>query len=246
MILPFRCAAEDIQAAGLSCTEEEPCPLFLELSAAASPSAGHIVAAGNIHTESATLYSILLASENAGQSWSEVYERTRGAGLDHIQFADSDNGWVSGQDLFPIPQNPFLLLTNDGGKSWVKRPVLSESADLRFGSVQQFFFTDKTAGLLIVDRGQGSDTDRYALYESQNGGQSWDIRQESAKPLRLKQTAPASDWRIQVDAASHSFHIEHRQGGNWSSAAAFSVKLDPCKPPPPPAPAPEVGADGKP
>jgi photosystem II stability/assembly factor-like uncharacterized protein len=243
MLLPFRCGAEDIRAAGLSCTEEEPCPVFLELSSVASPSAGHLLVAGNIHTESATLYSTLLASEDAGRSWSEVYERMRGAGLDHIQFSGADTGWVSGQELVPVSQNPFLLLTADGGRTWVKRPILSDSADNRFGSVQQFYFADKTGGLLILARGQGGGTDRYALYESQTGGQSWDIRQESATPLRLKQPPPASDWRVMVDAASRSFHIEHRQGERWSVVAAFEVKLDPCKPP---TPAPDPGGDGKP
>ena len=32
--IPFRCTSEDIRWAGLSCSEEDPCPIFLELSAA--------------------------------------------------------------------------------------------------------------------------------------------------------------------------------------------------------------------
>ena len=33
ILLPFRCTGEDIQAAGLTCSEEDPCPVYLELSA---------------------------------------------------------------------------------------------------------------------------------------------------------------------------------------------------------------------
>jgi len=240
MVVPFRCTAEDFHWAGLSCTEEEPCPIFLELSGAAAAPGGRLFVSGNIHTESVTLYSMLLSSGTAGQTWTEVHERIRGASLEHIQFLDSDTGWVSGQELFPIPQNPFLLLTSDNGNTWAQRAVLNEAAENRFGTVQQFLFTEKKSGTLIVDRGQGSDTDRYALFESQNAGESWNIVQESAKPLRFKQAPPPAEWRVRVDAVSRSFHVERRQGERWSSVAAFAVKLDPCKPPPPP-PDPGVG-----
>jgi len=229
--LPFRCTSEDIHWAGLSCSEEEPCPIFLELSAAAH-SGERTVVSGNIHSESVTLYSVLLESENAGQSWSEVHERIRGSGIDHIQYLDSATGWISGEELFPIPQNPFLLLTEDGGKTWTERAVLHESTENRFGAVLQFFFSSKSTGSLILDRGQGSGLERYAQFQSENGGQSWTIRQESGKLLRLPQTQPATDWRVRVDAASRSYRVEHRQGEHWSSIAAFAVKLEPCKPPP--------------
>src|SRR5690349_16043184 len=36
MLVPFRCTDEDIHRAGLSCSEEEPCATFLELSAVAA------------------------------------------------------------------------------------------------------------------------------------------------------------------------------------------------------------------
>src|SRR5689334_18067533 len=33
ILLPFQCTEDDIQKAGLSCTEDDPCPVYLELSA---------------------------------------------------------------------------------------------------------------------------------------------------------------------------------------------------------------------
>jgi hypothetical protein len=231
IVLPFQCTDEDIRASGLTCTEEEPCPVFLELTVSSS-AGSRILAAGNLHTDSVTLYSTLLASEDAGHTWTEIHERMRAAALDRIQFLDGEKGWISGEELSPLPQNPFLLVTSDGGKTWKRRPIFSEEAESRFGAIQQFYFTAKDKGSLTVDRGQGGDVGRYALFESPDGGDNWQIKQESTKPIPQKVPQPAApDWRIRVDAPSKSFHIEHRQGERWSQVAAFQVKLDSCKPP---------------
>ena len=227
MLLPFQCSEEDIHAAGLACSEDDPCQIYLEL-AAASPAATRIFAAGNIHGQTATLHSVLLGSEDSGHTWREAYERIRGAGLDHIQFIDADNGFATGLSVSPLPQDPFLLITHDGGKTWRQSMIFGES---RIGSIQQVIFDDVKSANLIIDRGLGSDGDRYELYGSQDGGDSWTIKQTSVTPLRLK-SAPAAnpDWRIRADAATKSFHIEHRQGARWTTEGAFGVRLGVCKP----------------
>jgi len=231
LLLPFQCTTEDIQWAGLSCSEDEPCPVYLELSAATS-AGDKFYAAGNIHFSSVTLYSVLLGSEDAGHTWRELHERIRGAGLDHLQFYDADTGWAAGEQLSPLPRDPFLLLTTDGGKTWRQQPVLSDSADNHFGFIQQFYFSSKESGSLIIDHGQGTDVGRYGLYESPNAGGTWTIKEESTKPLAIK-NAPAgpADWRVRADAASQSFHLEHRQAERWTSKTAFAVNLGSCKPP---------------
>jgi len=230
MTLPFRCTADDIQAAGLACTEEDPCPVFLELSAVES-TAIRIFAAGNIHTANANLYSVLLGTDDNGHTWREVADRVRGAGLDRIQFSGADSGWASGQLLYPLPQDAFLVQTTDGGKSWRQHSIFSEP---RLGAIQQFWFEDPKNGALIIDNGPGSDGDRYELYESRDGGDSWTVKETSVKPLKLRHAPPApppSEWRLRADAASKSFHLEHRDGQRWTLVAAFSVALGACKPP---------------
>jgi photosystem II stability/assembly factor-like uncharacterized protein len=232
MVLPYQCTADDLHWAGLSCTEDEPCPLFLELTAVES-AGERILAAGNIHSTSITLSSVLLASDDNGHTWREAHPHIQGAGLDRFQFQDADTGWASGQVLFPLQQDPFLLLTTDGGKTWRQRAIFSESRESRYGSIQQFAFTSKSSGTLIVDRGRASDGDRYELYESPDGGESWTIQETSTKPLALKRpSVPSADWRVRADGPTSSFHIEHRQGPRWISVAGFSVKLAPCKLPP--------------
>ena len=226
MVLPFRCTEDDMQWAGLTCSETDPCPVYLEISAIESVG-NRIFAAGNIHSAAVTLYSTLLASDDAGRTWREPHERIRGAGIDHIQFADPENGWASGQTLSPLLQDPFLLLTSDGGKTWRRQPVFN---DTRMGSLQQFFFTGRSNGSLVFDAGPGSESGRYQLYESQDGGATWSIREESDKPPRLRRTADSPDWRSRADGASGAFEIERRAEGRWTPAAAFAVKIGGCKP----------------
>ena len=227
MGVPFQCTPEDIQWAGLSCSEDDPCPIYLELSSVTSVG-NRIFTAGNIHSATVTLYSIILGSEDAGQTWRELHPRVRGAGIDHIVLLDPEAGWASGQTLSPLLQDPFLLLTTDGGKTWRQRPIFSDSRESRYGSIQQFFFSDAKSGTMVIDRGAGSDGDRYEVYESPDGGESWTIKETSSKPVQLKRAfAAQTDWRVRSDR--ESYQVEHRQGERWTSTAGFAVKLGVCK-----------------
>lgn len=253
MVVAYRCTEEDVTWAGLACSEEEPCRFYLEL-ASVEAVGNKIFLAGNIHSNTTTLYSILLGSEDEGKSWREPFERMRGAGLDHIQFVDFENGWVGGQVLQPLPQDPFLLITGDGGKNWRNRPIFSEG---RTGSILQFWFSSRSNGNLIVDRAESGDAGRYELYESPNGGDTWMVREITDRlPKLTRGKAANADWRIRADAPTKSFRIERRAGERWSSVAAFAVPIGVCsmpehaqpaiapEPPPateePPAPAPAV------
>ncbi len=152
MVTEYHCSLEDIQFAGLSCTLDDPCPTYLELSAVEAVG-NRIFVAGNIHSSSATLYSVLLVSDDSGKTWREPSERVRGVGLDRIQFVDFENGWVSGEEQHPLPREPFLLATSDGGKQWRRQPIFGDS---RFGSILQFWFNSRSSGSVLVDLGQSA------------------------------------------------------------------------------------------
>jgi photosystem II stability/assembly factor-like uncharacterized protein len=227
MVLPFRCTDEDIQWGGLTCSEDDPCPIYLELSAAAAQGK-KIIAAGNIHTASVTLYTALVTSQDGGATWKEPQERVRGGGLDHIQFLDANIAWISGLTLFPLPQDPFLMLTTDGGETWRQRPIVS---DTHPGSIMQFFFSSATEGSLVIDRGPAESGDRYERYSTSDGGETWIIQEENTKPLRLRATAePSADWRLRADGPTKSYVLEHRQGERWPAVASFAVNLGMCRP----------------
>jgi hypothetical protein len=224
MVAPFRCTDDDMEWAGLSCTERAPCPVYLEISAVESVGS-RIFAAGNLHSASVTLYSALLASDDAGRTWREAHRGIRGAGLDRIQFADAETGWASGQTLSPLPQDPFFLLTADGGKTWRQQSVFGED---RPGTIQEFFFSDRRNGSLVFDRGPGADG-RYQLYESLDGGVTWSVKQETNDPIRLKRTAAPANHRARADGPTQAYHVERREGERWVEVASFAVKPGACK-----------------
>lgn len=238
MLVPFQCTDDDMDWAGMSCSEEDPCPVYLEISAIDAVG-NRVIALANIHSEATTLYSVLLASEDGGATWREVYERMRGTGFDHIQFIDFQHGWISGQTLVPVPRDPFMLLTEDGGKSWRMVPVFHEGGG---GAIQQFWFSSPTSGELVVDRMESADASRYELYETPNGGDTWMIRRTSDDPIAIKKTGMTdSGWRVRADARTKSFVIEKQHGERWNAAASFLVTIGSCKPapravPPPPEP----------
>lgn len=211
----------------MACAVDEPCPIYLELSAAEGVG-NHIFATGNIHSDTVTLYSVLLGSDDAGQNWRMGDDSRRGAGFDRIQFVDPLTGWIGGQTLSPLPQDPFFLFTSDGGATWHEKPIFN---DTYYGFIQQFWFDSKTTGSLILDQGPGGDSYRYSRYETLDGGDAWLLKEQSNKLLQLKRTAaPAPVWRVRVDAATRSYRIERRQGERWILVAAFSVRLPACKP----------------
>jgi hypothetical protein len=224
----FKCTDEDILAIGFDCTETAPCAVFLEL-AAANAVGPRLFITGNLHTDTATLSSILLTSEDGGSTWTEAHPRIRGAGLDQIQFFDFEVGWISGQRLQGTARDPFLLLTRDGGKSWRAVPVYEEG---RTGAIEQFWFDSRNSGWLLIDRIKGAENGaRHELYESMTGGESWSLMQASSTRPELKRKSPSTtpDWRVRADAASKSYRLESRQSGRWTPVAAFSIRVGECK-----------------
>ncbi|MBM3740077.1 MAG: hypothetical protein FJW39_30340 [Acidobacteria bacterium] len=242
--LPFECTEADIAGFGMTCTEQDPCPVFLEL-ASLQPLGQRIFATGNLHNGSSTMFSILLASDDAGKTWREGFERVRSGGLDQIQFFDFESGWISGQILLAMPRDPFFLITTDGGKNWRKRAVFSET---RVAAIEQFSFDTKTQGNLIIDRTQGAETPRYEHHESMTGGESWTVREVSGRALRLKSVKPSAnaDWRLDADAKLKAHRIQKKEGAKWSTVVMFNVSVGECRPAPsvlsepPPPPEPKV------
>lgn len=223
MRVPFECTEADTQAAGLSCSEEEPCPVFLELSNAEA-AGNKIFLTGNLHTTTTTLYSVLLASEDAGKTWNEPHPRVRFAGLDQIQFIDFQNGWISGANLQSTPRDPFLLLTTDGGKTWRERPIFDES---RVAVIERFWFDSGENGSLLIDA--RLDNNLHELYETRTGGESWSMKQAGASAIPFPAAARTSGWRLRADASTHSFDLEKSDGARWQKIASFLVNVGACK-----------------
>ncbi|HYP05892.1 MAG TPA: hypothetical protein VER03_06620 [Bryobacteraceae bacterium] len=227
--LPGSCSVELVQQLDLSCSPEEPCPLYLEINDVELVGE-RMMAAGNVNTPSATLQSLLLLSDDAGKTWTEAHTRIPGAALTSIQFIDFEVGWISGHVLHPDARDPFFLITSDGGKTWRRRAVYSEP---KSGAVEFFRFDSRTSGRMAVDRGRAGENGlRYELWESMTGGDSWSIRQVDSRAIPFPggdapRTKPV---RVRTDAASKSYKVERQDATQWRSLASFAVAMGQCKP----------------
>lgn len=224
--VPYACAEEDLQWAGMSCDEKEPCAIYLELTAIAA-NGRRILAAGDLHGNSATLGSILLESDDAGANWKEPSKRIRGDVVDQLQFYDSQHAWAGGETQYPLPRDPFVLITTNGGSSWTEHAVGEDGAA---GSLQRLWFDSLTHGEVVIDAGKSAPDGRYVSYESDNGGESWMLRGASNKIPALK-GAPAdnTDWRIGPSKDGKAWQIETREGNQWASVASFLIDVAACR-----------------
>ena len=228
MRVSYACAEEDLQWAGVSCTEEDPCPIYLELSSL-TPDGKKIFVAGNLHTTGTTLSSVLLMSDDSGATWKEPATRIRGSALDQIQFYNLQTGWAAGETQYPLPRDPYFLITIDGGNSWRQSPVGEDGSP---GAIQRFWFDSATHGELIVDAGKASPGGRYLSYYSETGGGNWTLNAKSDQLPKIH-LAPASaenpDWRMHPSKDGKAWQIEQRAGAKWTPFASFLIDVADCK-----------------
>jgi hypothetical protein len=226
MEVRFACADEDLAAVGMYCADDDRCPVYLELSGV-SAAGKKLLLAGNLHSSSATLYSILLMSGDGGAAWKEPIGRTRGAALDQVQMLDSMHGWAAGETQYPLARDPFVVMTTDGGDSWRQKTIIDEGDA---GSVQTLWFDSISHGELVIDAGRASPGSRYMLYDSGNGGESWKTVSKTAQIPRVRRplTAESSDYRISTDSNSRANVVERRVGEKWTRVASFLVQIASC------------------
>jgi len=225
LAVPFHCDAEKLDEAGLSCSPEEPCRIYLELSGVEVVGA-KVFLTGNLHTATTTLESIVLVSADNGHTWTEPYERMPFTSLEGVQFIDFQRGWIAGETVQPVPRNPFFLITGDGGKTWRRLPVFEEDHP---GAVEGFWFGSRDGGRLLID--SGAPADRHELYETTTGGTDWVLRSRSSAPVALHAGHPrdgATDWRIHAERNPSTYRIERRAGGAWQPLAEFLIEPASC------------------
>lgn len=216
------CSAEDAEAVGLDCSEDRPCPVYLEL-VAADGFGSSVFVSGNLHTSDTTIYGLLLASTDAGKTWTEPVKRIRASALGQVQFIDQQHGWVAGMLLDPLPRSPFLLSTVNGGEMWHRTPLSSD-----FGSIEQFWFDSDARGEAVVDRSQGKNK-KYDLLTSSDGGESWSLKSSSEQEIRLPEARPPdqANWRATAD--KDEYRIERRTSNGWETLAKFPIHAGECK-----------------
>jgi photosystem II stability/assembly factor-like uncharacterized protein len=238
--LAYTCSENDLAAAGMTCSDESPCPVYVELSSV-SALGRKVLVAGNLHGPSATIGSVLLVSDDDGATWKEPSPRIAGSALDQSQWLDAQHAWAAGEVQVPLSRDPFLLITSDGGATWRQKDVAEDSIP---GEIMRFWFDTPEHGELIVDGGRSAEGGRYQLYESRTGGDTWSILSKTSDPPKLRRTPGLIDpnYRIGTDNRTKTYVVEKRNGADWSTVASFAIQVASCGSPAPP---PEPAADAK-
>jgi hypothetical protein len=225
--VPFMCAEDDLQSAGMSCSENDACPIYLEVSSIA-PDGRKIFLTGNLHSTSATISSILLMSEDSGSSWKEPSPRIRASALDQLQFYNLQDGWAAGETQYPLPRDPFFLITSDGGSSWRQ---VSVGEDGMPGAIQRFWFDTAQHGELSIDAGRTSPAGRYLSYETETGGSSWTLQGKGDQLPKLRSAPPSPDnpdWRVRASRDGKSYAVESRNGDSWTPISSLAIEVATC------------------
>ena len=226
--IPFGCSEAELQTAGLLCTEEEPCPIYLEINAIA-PAGKRVFLGGDIHATSSTIASVLLSSDDGGVTWKEPAARIPGASIDQLEIYDLEHGWGAGGTQYPLSRDPFLLVTSDGGLSWRRRDVTEDGGP---GSILRFWFDSARHGELIVDAGKSASGGRYLMYESETGGESWMARSITGQLPKIRRAPPTldnPDFRVTAAAGGKTYVVEKRAGEKWEPMGSLLIEIASCK-----------------
>lgn len=106
----------------------------------------------------------IAVSHDNGAHWQIKHHTPGGPSLSHIDFANSNFGYSAGAD-------GLLLMTQDGGESWMAHPGLSET-------ILQISFADAQHGLVRVPK---------SLLFTTDGGSHWSAVNERQYPEGVEQ-----------------------------------------------------------
>jgi photosystem II stability/assembly factor-like uncharacterized protein len=123
----------------------------------------NIASAGDSFWICGTEETIAVSRDN-GTHWQIKHHTPGGASLSHVDFANSKFGYSAGTA-------GLLLMTQDGGESWVPRPGLSET-------ILQISFADPQHGLVRVPK---------SLLFTTDGGSHWSAVNERQHPEGVEQ-----------------------------------------------------------
>jgi photosystem II stability/assembly factor-like uncharacterized protein len=91
-------------------------------------------------------------------------------------FWDADTAWVTfySADLLPPPDAPVVWITTDGGTAWRPSAPLDLSGWVGKYRVSDVFFININTGWVLVHKGDDPASDRIALFQTLNGGNTWE------------------------------------------------------------------------
>jgi len=76
-----------------------------------------------------------------------------------------------------------------------------------------------------------SEGDPFELYETLNGGRSWNIRQIASQKPKFTNRSVADDpidWEIKENVTESVYEVQRREQGEWVLKSKFSVGVGSC------------------
>jgi photosystem II stability/assembly factor-like uncharacterized protein len=99
----------------------------------------------------AMLFLVVAAISQAQSGWTGKRLGSGGKDLNAVYFTDAKHGWVGGD-------GGFLSQTEDGGASWIERPIGTGQA------INDLYFVSKDSGFAVAGGG---------IFSTSDGGHSW-------------------------------------------------------------------------
>jgi photosystem II stability/assembly factor-like uncharacterized protein len=126
---------------------------------------------------------VLLKSDDSGESWKRLTALPQGVGLRALFFVSSRLGWVGGEQ-------GKLWRTADGGETW--QPCQLPTSQ----RVNDMWFDQTGKGFVAV---QNNKVDNWgdALFETRDGGRTWTKTLDGAKHIkRFYGLGPGQVWFV--------------------------------------------------
>jgi hypothetical protein len=124
----------------------------------------------------------LFRTDNNGETWREIaLPRSSFEKISGVLFFDKNSGWA----ILANPQFARLSLakTNDGGISWEKIPIIIKSQHLpeaNLDNIEVAVSSENGSGALKIRLTSSSNFVRQVVYQTENGGQTWEVTEESS------------------------------------------------------------------
>lgn len=166
----------------------------------------------------------LFRTDSGGESWREIIlPVTEKQIISGLSFLNENVGWVI---LFDKEAYSLMLLkTSDGGKNWTKNPVSLQTEDLaeaRPDDIDLEIANEQIAQLTLRLQ-SSSNFLRRAIYQTRDGGQTWEVLTRSNE-IRREDVVPekkSGGWELRTEGNCHGFKT-----GCFQETKIFSVRGD--------------------
>jgi len=164
---------------------------------------------GSLGIPGASIRSLLLRSDDGGNTWKEVITPVDGSDVIKVLFLDKRTGWALVGWTVEGPGDLLLYGTKDSQKSWKKVSDIPKR-DFMGWPVSFEFFDEKNGRMEMLYEGGDDTTDGLAVMVTSDGGHRWrEISNLSLDEYREKYENNGEPRKPPVD------YVSGKDGSQW-------------------------------